>query len=117
MKKSVLILFALFVWLVGSNHCAFEQITNSHSSNFCPCNEQQSQNDRCHGESPQLASTPSDREILYSIEALDLHNLLAVITNLDLLTEISSANNTVILLKHHKSLIFALVHAPNAPPV
>lgn len=121
-KRGLFVLFAFFVWFIGTNHCALEEIVGLPQTE-CPCETSRSANDdHGHGQ-PCLSKTLPSQHLSFNLSSNADHadiNLKAdlLISNFFNLIEVDSKNS--IIEETPNSFFTQKVHlasqAPNAPP-
>ena len=121
-KRGFFVLFAFFVWFIGANHCALEQIVGLTQAE-CPCETSRSANDD-HGHGlPCLSNSLPAQHLSFNVnnnvDQADL-NLKAdfLVSNFFNLMEINS-KNSIIAEDSDSSFtqkIYLASQAPNAPP-
>lgn len=121
-KKGLFVLFAFFVWFVGTNHCAFEDIVGIPQSE-CPCESSGSTNDdHGHGQ-PCLTKSLPAQHLSFNLNDNADHadiNLKVdfLVSNFFNLIEVDS-KNSIIADDSNSSFtqkIYLASQAPNAPP-
>lgn len=120
-KRGLLVLFAFFVWFIGTNHCALEQIVGLPQSE-CPCETSRSANDdHGHGQPCFSKSLPVQYlsfNVNDDVDQTDLNfKVDFLVSNFFNLIEIDSKNS---ITAEDLNSFFTQIHlasqAPNAPP-
>lgn len=122
MKRGFFVLFAFFVWFIGTNHCPLEQLVGLPQSE-CPCETSRSANDdHGHGQPCFSKSLPAQHlsfNLNNNVDHTDLNlKVDFLVSNFFNLIEIDS-KNSIIAEDSNSSFtqkIFLASKAPNAPP-
>jgi len=121
-KRGFFVLFAFFVWFIGTNHCALEQIVGLPQAE-CPCETSRSANDdHGHGQ-PCLSKSLPAQHLSFNLhnnaDQADLNLKVSfILSNLFNLIEVDSKNSITAEDSYSFSAqkIYLASQAPNAPP-
>lgn len=122
MKRGFFVLFAFFVWFIGTNHCALEQIIGLPQSE-CPCETSSSTNDSHeHGQPCVSKSLPAQHlsfNLNNNVDHADLNlRVDFLVSNFFNLIEAGTRNSIIEEGSNSSSSqkIYLTSQAPNAPP-
>lgn len=120
-KKGIFILFALFVWLTGTNHCAFEQFFGNFHEAECPCGAESSDQSQhhCYTGSCLTSKVVLSQQAYQSPDVFHLHAVFTKIFRVLDTYSISQSFSLIleIIYLNIPKLVNLLVMAPNAPPL